>query len=907
MNHRFVIILVLLLLPALATARWDYPNAVGQLCFNVSNANAGVGLESDPFYNIITTNVTKNATFWASGNVYQADYPAERRLLDVFVTADDGTNVYLILPEVRNQTAGTKDFYCIYEGDQNRTSPQRIAPFGLGFDTKTEWDRLNTNSSAGFTTTWDSGQGIVNVTAPGGFALQNASAPSSAIDPFILAKLSAISVDATTNTSVIGVWSGFNNLVQNTSLFPSIGFGLGQQGGNTVQGFYTTRSSLGALQSGYNIYESSSHAGVTYNDSGRVFDANHALVLQQVINNTGTSFGIVKYTTLAYVRNASASFDWAIAGRGYKGVPSDWAATNVAYDFIDTNIVFVSPAFDGVYSVNDPVIESVQYQQAYDNCTLTLNGNSVNNYTGISAFQQTNDVLDEAQIVNGDNELKVSCFDGGVESHRFWYFTRSGASAEQLFMDAFDFNITSGCVSATNAELTKCTEAYNLNQLYNFSAVICPNLNTSVSFSCLSGAGIANSTKNGFTIFFAPGSYSYANNIDVEHIGAVFNYQASPITPGIEVINGTSFVYIPAQTKDRDCSIFYSSNVSGCSWGNGFILNNGSIVVSDKLNNWFITGGTGLPIFNINYSQTVINVAVQYISNNTANGPFSVGMFERVNCGVQNGSYVVHIQNTLAQTFTILTIGNVSSLNFTATTPLLTQTIPLSGLSLVQISVGDTVLCRFGGETTLLLPDFGAASLFAIHAYPILSWVLILFMGILGAILPFSLFALVLFNDAYQILNVTDVALVVVLAALAGLVNNATSVERGIKHLIIVLAIATVYIIALSRYDTSGTFTNDIIGAQDLFSGFQLLASSNQDLVSFVLNTGLFIGALFKLVLFIPASFVNLLFHALTVISPTLATAAAPVIGPNSILMLGIMLFFYIKAYEVLANRFRGV
>jgi hypothetical protein len=624
-------------------------------------------------------------------------------------------------------------------------------------------------------------------------------------------------------------------------------------------------------------------------------------------NDTGANFGSIKYQSIAYVRNASAQFDWAFNQRGYTGIPQDWASSNVTYDFIDPNIVFLSPQWQGIFGSNDPVLLSVQYQQGYDNCSLTVNGNSVANYTGLAPFQITNDNVKNAFIIVGDNEIKASCRLGGVESHRFWYFTRAAASAENLFESAFNFNITSSCPAGTQVNLAVCTEAYNLNVYYNFSAVICPGLNVTGDFSCLSGAGIANTTKNGFVIFYTPSSSSYANGSDLEHIGAVFNYQGQPLNPGLELVNQTTFVYIPAQTKDRDCDIFHLSNTTGCSWGNGFILNNGSILVSDKQNNWFITGGTGLPIFNINYSQTVINAQVQYISNNTASGPFDVGMYERVNCGVQNGSYVVNIRNTLSQTFRVVVLDNVSFSNFTTSTPLLFQSIPLAGVSFISISSGGQVLCQFGGQTTLFIPDFGLTQLLTIAAFPILIDVLILFMGILGTILPFSLFALVIFNDAYHVLGITDMALVIVLAALGGVINNVTSLDRGIKHLILVFAIATVYLIALGRYDVNGSFTNDITGATDLFNSFRTLASGNQDPVSFVLNTGLFIGALFKLVLFLPASFVNLLFHALMLISPVLATAASPIIGPNSILMLGLMLYFYIKAYEVLANRFRSV
>jgi hypothetical protein len=523
--------------------------------------------------------------------------------------------------------------------------------------------------------------------------------------------------------------------------------------------------------------------------------------------------------------------------------------------------------------------------------------------------------------VSGENTLNVSCYKDGNESHRYWYFVKSGSQADNKFSCAFGNILSSyGCPSATELELSsKCTECYDTAYPYNFSAVVCPYLTLSKDYSCLSS--LSNVTKKNnqnenYTIFFLPHTWGYpAQNgnasADMQHIGALFYFGSSPVNTGIELFNATQFIYIPAQNRSRDCSVYYKSasltTLQYCSYFGGFILNDRPVFIADRSNNWFVAAGQGIVYFNENYSNSTIPISVMTVEPYlTGTEIFPNGIYTRSNCYIQNNQwYIADLENTQEKLFTVEAIYNdtTSNYNYNITSQALFENISVYNISYIRISDDEGEVCYYDGTTTLFLPFHISA--IELDAFSILTKVLFLFMVIISCFIPFGLLGAIIINDVYQIVDIPNMCRIIAFAAIAGLTINSFSFDRGVKHLFIILAIGVAYISALNEIEaTVGTDFGAITDLLTSAGNLTTCEGTTNCLWQFVSNTPAFIIQLFIFVLTLPVTVMELLLKLIAFISPAIATGIRPFVV---IIMYAAVIYFYLKAYEVLANKFKGV
>jgi hypothetical protein len=182
---------------------------------------------------------------------------------------------------------------------------------------------------------------------------------------------------------------------------------------------------------------------------------------------------------------------------------------------------------------------------------------------------------------------------------------------------------------------------------------------------------------------------------------------------------------------------------------------------------------------------------------------------------------------------------------------------------------------------------------------------IILTTAALSTVHPFVFIFTIAFNDVFHILSIP---LMFVLAAFVGLfafISNWHG-ERNLKTLLILLLILTVYAVQVHEYNAytssslnqlSSLYKNLI----DIFSGI----SSTSDLTA-IITTVLptFLLNLIALLLSFPAVIIGVIFDALAIISPSLASALYPF---QIALVAGAYVWIILKAYELGRNMFRPI
>jgi hypothetical protein len=892
------IALLLVIGMSFSAFNWKYENALGQVCFNVSPSVTMYGKDTAPgnYYGILNISLANNATVFNGS--YMGFYPGTSTAIDVFNFANSSTNEYFVIPVIKTINASGTDRYCIYTGDASMNNVAAIAPYGMGFDTSVG---VLTSVGAASTLTWNGTYATFTSSGMAGY------------------HSSTVGTGAGTNTLTIGKMkflnstgsggiysSGFYDI---STLWGQLG-GVGLFNGSMYGGWYNYSGPvkhLAPFNSNYNIYmvRGDRYAPMYINDS--MFDINMTLINGSSFITPTFGAGEASHDYLMYVNNSSVSYDWVVAG--YYPPGEKLTTSSVVYDAQDPNIHFVNPDWGSSYSINDPALLSIDFSQAYDSCNISFNGALYDGpfvpTTGVNHFTD----IDMGSGVTGDNNLTVTCDLGGVISHRYDYIVRSGANVDTIFTRAFGYTPdAANCSSAAQVELSRCYEGYNITDQVKFSAVICPLLNLSVpDYSCLNAGNV---TKDSTLIFYKPTTFGYPGlngepRFSTEHVGANFIYYGAHLYPTIEILGGSNgttgvFVYLPSQVQPRDCNVYYLNNVSGtCSWSGGFILNTGTVFIADKNNNWFTAGGAGVTNFDTNVSNTTAPTSVYSIIPTTPD-LFANGIYTRLNCFVQNNTFKIRITNTVLQNYSIYILGNYSIINNVTEAFSYTRDVPLSGVYQVKMynNTGGE-LCEYDGSTRLLLP-FQMPNIMP-AGFQIITWAMIIFLTVLTSIVPFAAVILILWNDIYQILNISQISIICMLSILFGFVNASFNMERGIKHMLIILGITTAYLAAIHPYAQQVGI--DIVGFDSVMLSFTAITASN-DIGSFVLNIPGFVINLFILLLSLPVTFMSFVMSMLHVISPSLWTASAS-IAP--FVTVGFVLYFYLKAYEVLSNRFRPV
>lgn len=629
------------------------------------------------------------------------------------------------------------------------------------------------------------------------------------------------------------------------------------------------------------------------------------------VNFTDISSGVLglsSATSLRYATNCIQPTEYVIAYR------ENYSGTAITYEAVDTGIQILSPAWNAEVSVQDTIMVQTNFLTAYDNCTAYINNIEVGNYSSISIGTPQYFFTNTFSI--GSNELKVSCMASGAETHQYSYFTVKSQDVGELFSLGLNTSIDA-CPALTQTALAStCSEYYNINTEQSFGAVVCKNLNLSTNLTCLST--YSNYTKNqgtaNYTIFYTPSSFHYANTTSAtssseEHMGASFHYGGVVVDGGIEIYGNNKFVYLPAQTPDRDCSVFYI-NKTWCSWYRGFIINNGTIYVADRTENqWYKSPGTGIVGFGTNFSQVVIDVSLLLVTQ----PPTNVSSFyTRVSCYTRNGTYYANIASTLSKTFTITTITSTnesSVVSFNSTS--VSYNIPTTNLTAVAISDGSQTLCYYGNGMQMFIPF--NISFLNLPIYNIFIWIAFIFSVIVSVIIPFALFIPLLLNDAYHLLTLEQMAQSIILVVLGGFVVNAKAYNRGIKHLVLITFIVISFLVIMQNivnpYLNGATIISDDITkmTNDLSMTASQISSgdSAQMFVGFTLGSFTVLIDIIVFLVKLPLILTDgLIAPLLYLLNPQLATQA---LMPLFLIRTAMIIYLMIKAFEVLSNRFRDV
>lgn len=547
-------------------------------------------------------------------------------------------------------------------------------------------------------------------------------------------------------------------------------------------------------------------------------------------------------------------------------------------------------------------------------CNAFLNGASIGSFNSSFSINQTG-----FPLIIGSNNISATCsYDIGPNQTVTGNFNYILPSLDgSPFKKAFDADI-SVCPLGTLNELSlKCLEYYKIPSVFNFSAVPCINLNISMNLSCLDPFRLTNVTKIGpfdnYTIFYTPAYWQYhgaigVSNLSLQLTGAEFIYNSKFVTHGggMELIDNDSFFYVPAQFKPVDCGYFFDSFWGRqCGYGYGFIVNNRIVAIADSDNQWYTAAATGVSNSSLVPPEPVIYVNVIPLPANAVN-PFN-GIYSRQVCNPQNGSYIVALKNSVPQTYTVfVTINNTGMINITSFSVQSTDldaNIPL--ISVINIKVFDShgKICELGEDNNAFI---NLGNLFRTDGdgfSNLFLKIIMLFVFILSAILPYTLVIPIIFNDLYHVLSLGELSTMLAISVITGIGNNIYSPERGIKNMIVVMAVCISYLMLLYSYvapyaPTQYNAATSLLSGLDQFS----TAESLSDLVIGFISTTV---ALFGFVVTIPITSFNLIDSLLSsILPPTIMTPLHTII---TFLGYGATFWFNLKAYEVLTNKFKGV
>lgn len=901
MIRHIPLMLALLMLFASVSWAWEYSGAIGEVCFNVTNGGTIFGkLDYSNWYTIMNVTLEKNGTFW--NNTIRGYYPATGQSIDVFKYAENSTHVFLIIPAMDSLVSTASDRYCIYVGDDNESDVRDIAPTDMAFDVQSDIKGASYFDGIGsYVLTWN---GSLATLATNSSVAYKPSSYSGFSNVFMIGKFRDV---GNSGKYANGMGTGLITPDLGPASFYSSGIFIGSQNSTAHFSWYTFYNNSGYLNPAndtFNIY-TLSYSPSSGRTRGAMF--NESMSLVNSTNFTAHTYdgGNIAYTFPMFANNSTVEYDWVLGG--YTDGNNNFSTTNVVFDIQDPNITIINPIWDSSYDSTDAIIAQIIYNNNFNNCTIFINDVEYKNYTNVTSGYVSTDIVDSTNVVSGSNNLTVYCNFSGTITHRYTYFSVTGSDVDSFFSDAFGFNVSdTGCGPTDLVAIGTCIESYNLSTLYDFAAVVCKSTNTSHNFTCMSNTtvyGVRNVTKGIYTIFYRPATRDYPGsggvaNIERQTLGANFIYSGTHLEPGFEILDNRSFVYMPAQIEAYDCSIYWENPGHNCSYSHGFVVNNATTAVSDRMNNWYTANGPGVTQYDGNMSSVVTTYNVYSIISGQGGGLFSKGIYTRLNCYEKGGYYIVRITNTLPQNYTVTMLGNGTS--FALSSSQLIYNTSLAGVTNIIVSDGSETLCEYPVATTLFLP-FNLPSDFVPDGYDIIIWATMLFSVVLTAMVPFAAIIVLILNDLYHVLTNSDISLVIMLAMVFGFVNNSFNMERGIKHLLIILGLATAYLAAVSPYaEDNGV---DLNGFDAPMKAFAELADANT-IESFVFAIPNFIINLFWLLLTLPVTLMTLLLSLIKIISPPLYTAAKSI---SPFITVGVILYFYLKAYEVLANRFRPV
>lgn len=595
---------------------------------------------------------------------------------------------------------------------------------------------------------------------------------------------------------------------------------------------------------------------------------------------------------------------------------------------VNNTLQIFSPGEGTTYLNPFPVPINIQSITTFGSvCNAFINGALIGTFN----YSFTTNISGAAPLIIGVNNISANCTYGFGTSitvnNTFNYIlpTLTGNPFEL----AFDKDISVCPIDTFNELSFKCIEYYKIPSVFNFSAVPCVDLNLTMNLSCLDPFFLSNVTKigpfNNYTIFYTPAYWNYSGaighpNKSLELTGAEFVYNSkfithnpcNPLKPlscgpqGMELIDNDSFMYVPAQFKPVDCGYYYTSLFgTQCSYGYGFIVNNRIIAVSDNKNQWYTAAGLGTVNNSLIPPAPVIYVNVVPLPGQ-ASDPFANGMYTTYVCTKNVGNYTIHLTNTIPQTYTVfIFINNTGMINitsFSVRSTDLNSIIPTSNV--VAITVYDNVgkVCSFSEQQTLFLPfDLGPIATDGFTNF--IVKMIAMFGIVIACFAPFALIFVFIFNDLYPIFNIGDFAIIVGLVSITGIVNTFFSPQRGIKNMVVVMAVCLAYLMLLQTRvqpyipDQFGAVSGLIYG----ISQFTTSTSLSDQIIGF----GITFVNLIIILLTLPLLVFNFISGILIVTLPPVI--ATPLVIILTFLGYGASIWFDLKGYEIVANRFQNV
>ena len=631
-------------------------------------------------------------------------------------------------------------------------------------------------------------------------------------------------------------------------------------------------------------------------------------------NATGfTNSNVYVYGASAGLHNFSITCGNSSVGIANHTTTVSFAVTNVS-GYTPPFVQINSPTNGSEYINPFPVTLSATVQSAlFSSCTAYINNVSIGSFTGSSYSNSYSGYL----LFVGTNSFTVSCtyLLGGTNTSSV-LFSYASSTVTNPFEQAFGLDIGTCPLNTYNHLVAQCLEYYKTPSVFNFSAVPCRALNLSLNYSCLSS--LSNVTKVGdfynYTIFYTPSYWNYSGAVGIPNrtydlTGAEFIYNNDFVTHGggIELIDNNSFMYVPAQHKPVDCGYYYTGFYgTTCSYGYGFIVNNRIVMVADSHNQWYTAAGVGIANNSLVPGQPVIYVNVIPLPGET-DSPFDNGIYTRYVCSEQNGSYIINMLNSVQQTYTLFLTYNISGVinqtSISSSSNSFNQVIPLTNLVNLTLYDSNGILCKSENSNLLFLPFNIFNGGFTDGFSNMFIKIILLFTVVISAIIPYALIITVILNDVFHVLSVNDLGVVIALIAITSIVNNIFATEKGIKNMVLVMALCISYLM-LTYAQIQPYLSTEIEEIRQLSDQMTSLMNSN-DLASLVVGVGLLIVNLFVIVLKLPAIAVTFLKILLFNILPSALFTPTTIV--LNFVWLGASWFYYLKAYEVITNRFRGV
>lgn len=541
---------------------------------------------------------------------------------------------------------------------------------------------------------------------------------------------------------------------------------------------------------------------------------------------------------------------------------------------------------------------------------VTFSYDVVSNTTG-NAYLIINGITFANDAINGNTTLShtITLVSGSYSWYVNYTSGSSSSSSSNRSLLIYDIDTTFSeylnasietCPTTTKDALVNCNEFYKLQRIYNYSAIVCPI--QAQNFTCLNTQGVNNYTKNGYTILYTPSSWVYAGGLanitGIEHTGAVFYYSGAAINPGIELINSTHFIFVPSQSKDRDCTIKHTNT---CSWSGGFLINNRQIVIADRGGQFYTTGGLAIAVYNESqYGNMTVSASLLplygYITPTTESG-----VFTKVSCVLENGTYTANLINTISKAWNITFTNSTNTTSYATSGKLFYYSADINSTDTnVTVTADGNVICSYVPSSfTMFNLDL---SFMNIDILKYLYQMLGIFLIVISAISPYFLFGFIIFNDIYHSFTVEQVGMLTGFSIIIALISNYTTFERGLKHVVLLFFIFVAYLVALSPYwdNAQGVNFAAVTSFSSQFNNWQTI-NNMWDMAWFSVTM---IIEFFKLILALPALVIDFIFALAGLIIPAMIS---PLLVFKPFLSLAFSLYVYVKAYEVITNKFRGV